>query len=481
MKLRSRRYNIDESSYDESSDSSSISSSSLSVTDSEQTMAYVKKKLSKWSTVGLDITDTGFSKLHAKESKYEDGRKKYNLEPEGFKRYTDNLILKVHRISAVEEFTVNDGTDNCMILKEYSKVTEAQIIVARSLRWPAVDPIFTDQTEVDQFTDQQIKASTVGSYIHEGLTEEAKEQLNADSDKFIVNSEGGQFFDGPSYFHLIATLVDPDNGHLIELAKSDLRELNVKDYNFDVQKMLADFKNLRARVRDLGGTYSADDQLLDLWQCVKTMKEREFTNFVKHLKDQEAMKMKTNRSTVDQLITMLAAKQTRMKSDKEWNVVSPEEAMVMSLVSFIEKKEGKSTSSSKKGKKTDTDTTSTKPEEGKRLTDEEYDARLPAWKKEKPKEGDPATVERNDRKYHWCTKCRRGKGMWSMHQTTEHRGKPPNPKANNSRPQSAQSTKSTTEGSKETEPEIQVRKDLLNNAKAFLAARKDFQDGGTQD
>ena len=48
-----------------------------------------------------------------------------------------------------------------------------------------------------------------------------------------------------------------------------------------------------------------------------------------------------------------------------------------------------------------------------------------------------------------------------MHQTTEHRGKPPNPKANNSRPQSAQSTKSTTEGSKETEPEIQVRKDSL--------------------
>ena len=35
-----------------------------------------KKKLSKWSTTGLDIADAGFSKLQLKESKYEDDKQK---------------------------------------------------------------------------------------------------------------------------------------------------------------------------------------------------------------------------------------------------------------------------------------------------------------------------------------------------------------------------------------------------------------------
>ena len=39
-------------------------------------MATTKKKLSKWSTRGLDISEAGFSKLHAKESKYEDDKEK---------------------------------------------------------------------------------------------------------------------------------------------------------------------------------------------------------------------------------------------------------------------------------------------------------------------------------------------------------------------------------------------------------------------
>ena len=305
-----------------------------------------KKKLSLWSTKGLDLGNAAFNKLHAKESKYEDDKKKYNLEPEKFRRFAENLILKMHRIAAVNEFTIDLGGTPAvkrMILKEYSRVTETQVHAARDTRWPNTDPTFGDQDAMDIFTDRQIKASVMGSYIHDGLTEAAKEQLNADRSKFIVSSnpDKEQFFDGPSYFHLIATMVDPDNGHLVEAAKSELRTLDVKNYNFDVQKMLADFKNIRARVTELGGSYSEDDQLLDLWHCVRTMREKEFTTFIKNLKDQEAMKASGARDTVDQLITKICAKQTRMVSEKEWNVLSPEETMMLSLVSFIENSGGK--------------------------------------------------------------------------------------------------------------------------------------------
>ena len=103
-----------------------------------------KKKLSKWSTTGLDIADAGFSKLQLKESKYEDNKQKYNLEPEKFQRYAENLILKVNRISAVTEFTVNNGTKDCKILKEYSNVSEERVLAARDQRWPDTDPNLTN-------------------------------------------------------------------------------------------------------------------------------------------------------------------------------------------------------------------------------------------------------------------------------------------------------------------------------------------------
>jgi hypothetical protein len=33
--------------------------------------------------------------------------------------------------------------------------------------------------------------------------------------------------------------------------------------------MLAEFKNLKRRIGELGGTYDTDDQFLDFWDAVK--------------------------------------------------------------------------------------------------------------------------------------------------------------------------------------------------------------------
>ena len=154
--------------------------------------------------------------------------------------------------------------------------------VNRDKRWPSMQPSsIVDQSKANKFTDSQIKVSVVGAYIHESLTEDAKEQLNADSDYFkVMDLEGNKYFDGPSYFHCIAILVDPDNGHLVAKTKMELRKLNAKEFNYDIKKMLVDFKNLKTRVSDLGGEYSRDEQFLDLWAAVNTMKEKEFNRFV---------------------------------------------------------------------------------------------------------------------------------------------------------------------------------------------------------
>jgi hypothetical protein len=47
--------------------------------------------------------------------------------------------------------------------------------------------------------------------------------------------------------------------------------------------------------------------------------------------------------------------------------------------------------------------------------------RGPSWREIAPKDGEPHTVTKNDTTYHWCSKCRRGKGLWSKtHKDADH-------------------------------------------------------------
>ena len=165
------------------------------------------------------------------------------------------------------------GTTTKYVLKEYSSIMVDQMKASKDARWPSQVPsTVVDQSTANRFTDSQLKASVLGAYIHDSLSDEAKRQLKADSDlSKVVDTKGNKYLDGPSYFHCIARLVDPDNGHLVAKTKTHLQTLNVKDFGFDVKKMLAEFKNLKTRVADLGGDYSTDDQFLDLWASVRTI------------------------------------------------------------------------------------------------------------------------------------------------------------------------------------------------------------------
>ena len=70
-----------------------------------------KKILSLWAKEGLDLTDSAFNKLHSKESKFEEGREKYDLKPEKFRKFAKHILDKVVRMHATKEFSVTVGTD----------------------------------------------------------------------------------------------------------------------------------------------------------------------------------------------------------------------------------------------------------------------------------------------------------------------------------------------------------------------------------
>ena len=159
--------------------------------------------------------------------------KKYSLDPESWDKYKEVLKQKVQRMHATQTFSVQDPNQPNVfdLLYEHTQVKEHWLKAERTRRWPDQDPAFANQEEMDVFTDEQIKASTVGSWIHQSLTETAREQIKAYKDFFeVVDSEMNPHYDGPSYLWKLSEVIDPDNTHMVENVKKELASLNVKDF-----------------------------------------------------------------------------------------------------------------------------------------------------------------------------------------------------------------------------------------------------------
>ena len=103
--------------------------------------------------------------------------------------------------------------------------------------------------------------------------------------------------------------------------------------------MLAEFKNLKCCIGELGGTYGVDDQFRDFWDSVKTMmKEKKFAKYVPNEKDMFCKLPRANWGNIKLYIRDFTSKEVAMVTDKEWNVMSPEDLMVMALVNIIDTK-----------------------------------------------------------------------------------------------------------------------------------------------
>ena len=218
-----------------------------SETTAPATTTISKKSLSKWAIEGLDLSDSGFSKLHSKESKF-DGDKLYDLDQETFLSVRNLCNQKVKKIHATEIFTVSNGIEEnyevMNVITQYPNIKEREVEEFRDIRWPSTDPYFHNQSDADKFTDNQIKASVFGSYLHSMLTEAAQCKLQADKAFYTVTvSSGGEYIDGPSFYLKVARIVDPNNMHLIETMRSKIKKMDVKDYGYSAKAMLTEFKD----------------------------------------------------------------------------------------------------------------------------------------------------------------------------------------------------------------------------------------------
>lgn len=216
------------------------------------------------------------------------------------------------------------------------------------------------------------------------------------------------------------------------------------------------------------------------------MKEKKFAQYVSNEKDQFRKLARANRGHIEFYIRDFTSKEVAMVTDNEWNVMSPEDTMVVALVNLIDvndKNHSKNNSKNDKGR-ADTKKDNLSSEEKQKR----YEDRIPAWKKVAPKDGEPTTMTKDGKVYFWCTKCRNGKGMWALHITEQHTSNFHDKEKKKVAfqadvtdiPSSSDSNEKTDQSSSTKQSSIQVKKELLTNAKAYLAQFSDFQKGGTQ-
>lgn len=125
--------------------------------------------------------------------------------------------------------------------------------------------------------------------------------------------------------------------------------------------------------------------------------------------NEESAKEKKNRDSITEVIRKIGAKQTRMETKGEWNVVSQEDAMIMALTSMIE---NKTIGGSKSNNREKGNPSNLSKEERAKLRD----SKISDWKKKAPADGEPQSQVVDKRTYYWYMKYREGKGMWTMHE-----------------------------------------------------------------
>ena len=160
------------------------------------------------------------------------------------------------------------------------------------------------------------------------------------------------------------------------------------------------------------------------------------------------------------LIKTISGKEISMKDDEEWNRMSEQDSQILALVTHVESLSKANNSSS---------TTS-----GKRKRTYEY----PEWKLVAPKDDESKEKVVDKKTYYWCSKCRDGKGLWSLHPESKHTDGYKQSKSNADSKKSGTPKKDNKSDNKKDEtPSVTVDSDLLKNAKAYLSRYADSNFG----
>lgn len=172
----------------------------------------------------------------------------------------------------------NDISVTKHMITDMPTINLEQVMTNARVTWTKGDLQTTsvDDSEANpDFLQRRIRASMIGEWLLASITKAAKKKL-MQKKKFYQyqNTDGDIENDGPTMFKILYDLANPTTrAGYIEI-KKNLGKYNLKDFDFNVNDMLAAMQDDYEEIILLGGKH--DDYLLDIFSALSTVDCSEF-------------------------------------------------------------------------------------------------------------------------------------------------------------------------------------------------------------
>jgi len=300
-------------------------------------------------------------------------------------------------------FTINNKTYD--LLRDFTSLDETDIKAAATTRWTAP----TVQHDKTSFNHTTYNARCLAQVLLSSLTDDFSLTLTNRIDTILQH-------DGPYVLWMIGHNIHRSNVAFTESIKTTIRALTLQGCNEDTVKYL---ETITQNLRLITGPTKPDDNHIDLLPhiflqlCRVTVTPFKDAALQWHLQYLEG---KSPTLTPIKLIALADDKIRLLQHAQQWKEDPP--SSVMALKAQVLKTEATTTECIQQLTAHLTNLTKAY-QQGRSPFNKQTP--YPDWMITPPTAPNDTIRNANNRQYTWCTRCRRGEGLWvSTHQTSTH-------------------------------------------------------------
>eukprot|EP00594_Rhizosolenia_setigera_P009834 CAMPEP_0178954560 /NCGR_PEP_ID=MMETSP0789-20121207/9063_1 /TAXON_ID=3005 /ORGANISM="Rhizosolenia setigera, Strain CCMP 1694" /LENGTH=424 /DNA_ID=CAMNT_0020635985 /DNA_START=586 /DNA_END=1860 /DNA_ORIENTATION=+ len=216
----------------------------------------------------------------------------------------------------------------------------------------------------------------------------------------------------PMLYKCIMGRAEVDTKSTCAVIRRELSNLDSKmqELECNVSKFVEDVRQHVISLENRGESMNDEDLLLNIFTGLREVKDKTFREKFMRLEDE--VMMSETFLTPEELLTKAETNYKVRIQTQQWEALSPEEEEIIAMQATITKLQDENLKlvANKQGKKG-----------GSRQKTRKIKAR-DQWKFENKKGLKELT--RGDNTYYWCPYHNDGKGMWTAHKPSEHKGKP---------------------------------------------------------
>jgi len=271
-----------------------------------------------------------------------------------------------------------------------------------------IDDLKTDATAyINQDSREAQNSYQMFLCITNSLTETWRAKILTETKQYTINGVPS----GPLLFKLLMTRSATDTRATVTYIRTALSRLddymksidsNIEKFNLYVRKLRQD---LSARGEE------SNDVLVNVFKGYAAASDEAFTRYIQRQKDAYDEGKNVDE---DSIMKDAVNKFNHLKLEGKWNALSADQEKLVALQAEFKMLRDKNIklsgnlSNDKKKRGTDSGKTSSN---NKKSNKKKKDAASWAWKKVPPKKGEPKTVKKDNKTYHWCD----DHSAWTLH------------------------------------------------------------------